>query len=260
MRPLLAVEEVSKSFGANQVLVRLSLGVPAGLAVGLIGPNGSGKTTLYNILTGVIPPSTGRIWFRDQEITGWPTHRIIRLGIARTFQNLRLFKRLTVFDNVWGAQHRLPGMPTWRLVVHDREGERKRRARVYHLLELTGLADKADVLAQNLPLGEQRKLEVARALARDPDLLLLDEPTGGMVPRETDDMAQLLEQVIATGKTLLLIEHKMAMVMELCEHIVVLNFGAKICEGAPQHVQTDPAVIEAYMGSEDDEPTASERP
>ena len=257
---MLAVKEVSKSFGANQVLVRLSLEVRAGMAVGLIGPNGSGKTTLFNILTGVIPPSTGRIWFQDQEIIGWPTYRIIQLGIARTFQNLRLFKRMTVFDNVWAAQHRLPGMPTWRLVYHDREGERKRRARVYHLLDLTGLADKADVLAQNLPLGEQRKLELARALARDPDLLLLDEPTGGLVPRETDDMARLLEQVIASGKTLLLIEHKMAMVMELCEHIVVLNFGAKICEGTPQHVQADPAVIEAYMGSEADEPTASERP
>ncbi len=260
MKPILAVKEMSKSFGANQVLVRLSLEVPAGLAVGLIGPNGAGKTTLFNILTGVIPLSTGRIWFRDQEITGWPTHRIIQLGIARTFQNLRLFKRMTVFDNVWAAQHRLPGMPAWRLVYHDREGERKRRARVYDLLEITGLADKADVLAQNLPLGEQRKLELARALARDPELLLLDEPTGGMVPRETDDMTRLLEQVIASGKTLLVIEHKMAMVMELCKHIVVLNFGAKICEGAPQHVQTDPGVIEAYMGSEADEPIADKRP
>ena len=257
---MLAVKDVSKSFGANQILVRLNLEVPTGLAVGLIGPNGAGKTTLFNILTGVIAPSTGRIMFRNQEITGWPTHRIIRLGIARTFQNLRLFKRMTVFDNVWAAQHRLPEMPTWRLVYPDREGERQRRARVYQILELTGLADKVDVLAQNLPLGEQRKLELARAMAREPDLLLLDEPTGGMVPRETDDMVRILEQVIASGKSLLLIEHKMAMVMELCEHIVVLNFGAKICEGGPRHVQADPAVIEAYMGSEVDAYSASKGP
>lgn len=250
---MLAVKEVSKSFGANEVLVGLSLEVPAGRAVGLIGPNGSGKTTLFNILTGVILPSTGRIWFREQEITGWPTHRIIRLGIARTFQNLRLFKRMTVFDNVWAAQHRLPGMPSWRLVHHDRQGERRRRAQVHHLLELTGLADQADVLARNLPLGEQRKLELARALARDPLLLLLDEPTGGMVPRETEEMTRLLEGVIASGKTLLIIEHKMDMVMELCHHVVVLNFGEKICEGPPQYVQADPAVVEAYMGSEADE-------
>jgi branched-chain amino acid transport system ATP-binding protein len=160
---------------------------------------------------------------------------------------------MTVFDNVWAAQHRLPGMPVWRVVGHDRAAERARRARVYELLELTGLLDQADVLAKNLPLGESRKLELARALAREPELLLLDEPTGGMVPRETDEMKRLLERVIASGKTLILIEHKMDMVMELCDHIVVLNFGEKICEGPPGVVQADPGVIEAYMGLETDD-------
>lgn len=255
--PLLVVEDLSKSFGANRVLANLNLEVPTGHVVGVIGPNGSGKTTLFNIFTGVIPPSAGHVWFRGQEITGRPTHQIIRLGLARTFQNLRLFKRMTVFDNVWSAQHRLPGVPTWRLVAHDRKGERARREVVHHLLDLTGLADKTNVLTRNLPLGELRKLELARALARDPFLLLLDEPMGGMVPREVDEMTVLLEQISASGKTVLLIEHKMDMVMELCQHVVVLNFGEKICEGPPHQVRADPAVIEAYMGSETDDTTAS---
>jgi branched-chain amino acid transport system ATP-binding protein len=227
--------------------------VASGKAVGLIGPNGAGKTTLFNILTGVMPPSAGSIQFLGQEIVGRSTHEIVQLGLARTFQNLRLFKRMTVFDNVWAAQHRLPGMPAWRVVGHDRGAERARRARVCELLELTGLLDKADVLAKNLPLGESRKLELARALAREPRLLLLDEPTGGMVPQETDEMKRLLERVIASGKTLILIEHKMDMVMELCDRIVVLNFGEKICEGPPSVVQADPMVIEAYMGVESDD-------
>ncbi len=258
--PMLVIRGLHKSFGANTVLSGLDLEVQAGLAVGVIGPNGAGKTTLFNVLTGVIAPSAGQVWFRDQDITGWPPHRVTQLGIARTFQNLRLFQRMTVFDNVWVAQHRLPDIARWRLLLPDRERERERRAQVYHVLERTGLADKAEVLAQHLPLGEQRRLELARALGRDPHLLLLDEPTGGMVPRETDEMTQLLEQVKASGTTLLLIEHKMAMVMQLCQHIVVLNFGEKIGEGSPQQVQADPAVIEAYMGSEADDNAARDRP
>jgi len=254
--PLLVVQGLAKSFGGNRVLHGFDLEVPKGRAVGLIGPNGAGKTTIFNLLTGVIPPTEGRVWLGDKEITGWPTHQVVRAGLARTFQNLRLFKRMTVFENVRAAQHRLPGMAGWRLVMHDLAGERARRARAHELLELAGLANKTEVLAGNLPLGELRKLELVRAMAREPRLLLLDEPTGGMVPRETEEMTRLLEKVIASGMTVLLIEHKMDMLMEFCHHVVVLNFGAKICEGPPHQVQTDPAVIEAYMGSEADDAVA----
>jgi branched-chain amino acid transport system ATP-binding protein len=250
---MLAVNAITKSFGANVALDDLRLEVTKGQAVGLIGPNGAGKTTLFNILTGVMAPSAGSIRFQGREIVGRPTHDIIQFGLARTFQNLRLFKRMTVFDNVFSAQHRLPGMGIWRVVGHDRKGEMGRRARVLELLELVGLRDKADILAKNLALGDLRKLELARALAHEPDLLLLDEPTGGLVPQETDEMKRLLERVIASGKTLILIEHKMDMVMELCDHVVVLNFGKKICEGPPGVVQANPEVIEAYMGMETDE-------
>ena len=251
--PMLTVDGVTMKIGANVALDNLRMEVARGEAVGLIGPNGAGKTTLFNVLTGVIPPSAGSIRFLGQEIVGRSTHDIVQLGLARTFQNLRLFKRMTVFDNVWAAQHRLPGVPAWRVVGHDPTVERARRERVYELLELTGLLHKADILAKNLPLGESRKLELARALAREPRLLLLDEPTGGMVPQETDEMKHLLERVIASGMTLVLIEHKMDMVMELCDRIVVLNFGEKICEGPPSVVQADPMVIEAYMGLETDD-------
>jgi branched-chain amino acid transport system permease protein len=251
--PMLSVDRITMRIGANVILDNVCMDIATGKAVGLIGPNGAGKTTLFNILTGVIPTSAGSIQFLGQEIVGRPTHDIVKLGLARTFQNLRLFKRMTVFDNVWAAQHRLPGMPIWRVVGHDRPAERARRRRVYELLELTGLLDKAHVLAKNLSLGESRKLELARALAREPRLLLLDEPTGGMVPQETDEMKRLLEGLIASGMTLILIEHKMDMVMELCDRIVVLNFGEKICEGPPGLVQADPMVIEAYMGLETDD-------
>ena len=248
--PMLAVEAVTMSFGANVALNNFHMEMVKGKTVGLIGPNGAGKTTLFNILTGLVTPSAGRVQFQGREITGSSTHTIMQFGIARTFQNLRLFKRMTVFDNVWSAQHRLPGIPISRVLAHDRAAEQARRAQVYELLELTGLLDKANVLAENLALGESRKLELARALAREPQLLLLDEPTGGMVPRETDEMKRLLQRVIASGKSLILIEHKMDMVMEFCDHIVVLNFGEKISEGPPSVVQADLNVIEAYMGLE----------
>ncbi len=247
---MLRIEGVSKSFGGLTALAGVDLEVKPGEALGVIGPNGSGKTALFNVITGLYPPSAGRVWLESREITGLRPDRIVRLGVARTFQNLRIFARMTAFDNVWAAQHRLPGVAVSELMVPRRRRERERLARVEHLLEAVGLEDRRDVLAHHLPLGAQRRLELARALAREPRLLLLDEPAGGMTPVETEEMTRLIREIALPGRTVLLIEHKMGMVMGLCHRIVVLNFGKKISEGSPEDVQADPAVTEAYLGTD----------
>lgn len=248
--PALRIEAVTKTFGALKALDALSLTVPAGSVFGLIGPNGSGKTTLFNVVTGVWPATMGRVFYRDQEITRLETHRIARLGIARTFQNLKVFKRLTVLQNVLGAQTSLPEVSAREHLFPDREYERRRRERVDELLETVGLAHRRDHLAMELPLGGQRRLELARALARDPDLLLLDEPAGGMTPQETNAMATLISHVAETGPTIILIDHKMGLVMRLCHRIAVLTFGRMIAEGSPDEIQAHRGVREAYLGRE----------
>lgn len=248
---MLRAERLAVSFGGHTVLSEASVEAAHGQILGLIGPNGSGKTTLLNVITGLVRPDAGRVWIGGRETTGLPAHAIARLGVARTFQNIRLFGRMTVFDNVWAGQHRTLSIPAWRLLARDRAAERLRRERVRELLALTGLADKADALARDLPLGDQRRLELARALARGPALLLLDEPAAGMLPRETDALTGLLQQV-ATGRTIVLVEHKMEMVMRVCRRIVALNFGRVIAEGAPEAIRRDPAVLEAYLGREED--------
>ena len=209
---MLALRKVEKRFGALNALDGVDLDVAAGEVLGIIGPNGSGKTTLLNTVTGVYPPSTGRISFQGADITGWRGHRIARLGIVRTFQNIRLFPTMTVFENVWAAQHsRVPGgLPG---LLRSRPTRRcGDTGRVEEMLELFGLLNDREVLAKSLPLPARRRLEVARALTIDPPLVFLDEPAGGMTPAETADMARLIHEVVAPGRTCVVIEHKMALI------------------------------------------------
>ncbi len=252
-RVLLEVDNLNRSFGGLKAVNKVTFGVRQRLIKGIIGPNGAGKTTLFNLISGMLPVDSGRILKNGREITGLQPHRIAELGICRTFQTTKLFPRMTVLENVMVGRHSrtragfvagILNLPwTWK-------EEREVRSKSLELLTALGLSDSCEELALNLPFGKQRLLEIARALAAEPLLLLLDEPAAGLNIYETKKMADLILEIRGWGITVLLVEHDMSLVMDICDEIVVLNYGKKVAEGTPQEIQKNPEVIRIYLGGE----------
>ena len=255
---LLVAEDVRKEFGGLIAVNNVSFTVPRGRVISLIGPNGAGKTTFFNMLTGVYKPTAGSITLLGEDVTGKPPHAITARGIGRTFQNIRLFQNMSAIENVMVGMHTRMKANLFNSIIRTpfvKREEAAARARALDLLQEVGLRRKAHEAAKNLPYGEQRKLEVARALATEPQLLLLDEPTAGMNPQESAEFTQFVGHHLRDERklTVLMIEHDMRVVMRISDHVIVLDHGTVIADGTPEAVRREPAVIRAYLGASEAE-------
>ncbi len=251
---LLETRQLVKHFGGIMAVNEISLSIGKGEILGMIGPNGSGKSTFVNLLTGIYAPDKGQTLFKNQDITRLPVHRITEIGVARTFQNLRVFQNISVMTNILIGRHSRIENSLWEVYLRPLSAWKREKAaqeKAMEFLELAHLTDRKNELAKNLPYGEQRLLEICRALASEPELLLLDEPCAGMNPVEMDTLAEFIQRIKASGTTVFIIEHNMRFIMSVAERIVVLNMGKKFKEGSPLEIQSDIGVQSIYLGEEE---------